>query len=120
MLGIAVARLGRRVMERKFPEMSLNSNFQMTGFLTLFAAISAIFGLTFARADNVSIVYGNFKTAINAVSMVASESSTLLVEGAVLKNSAIEATGSGGSEGEGSALSEIDYVNGKEYREIRK
>lgn len=117
-LGVAVARLGRHAMEKRFPEMSLNSNFQMTGFLTVFAVLSTAFGLSFARADNVSIVYGNFRTAINAVSMVASESATLIVENAVMKNSAIES--GTGAEGEGSPLSEIDYVNGKEYRNIRR
>ncbi|MDQ1343595.1 MAG: hypothetical protein QG650_314 [Patescibacteria group bacterium] len=117
--GIATVRLGRRFMEKRFPEMALNSNFQFTGFLTVFAIVSASFGLTFARADNVAIVYSNFHTAINAVSMVASESTTLIVENAMTKVNVLE-----GGEGESdtekkSPLSEIDYVNGKEYRDIK-
>lgn len=79
-LGIAVARLAQRFMEKRSPEMALNANFQITGFLTVFAVISTTFALTFARGDNVSIVYSNFRSVINAVSMIASESSALIIE----------------------------------------
>ena len=66
-----------------------------------------------------SIVYSNFHTAINAVSMVASESTTLIAEGISAKTSAIEA-GEGEGKSKKSALESIDYVNGKTYEKIRK
>ncbi len=97
--------------------MALNSNFQITGFLTVFAIVSATFGLTFARADNVAIIYSNFQPVINAVSMVASESSKLVVEGVAVKTSVMESgEGEGDSE---SALEKIDYVNGVTYEKVR-
>jgi hypothetical protein len=116
--GIAVARLVRRGIEKRFPEITLNTNLQLTGFFTVFAVISAVFGLTFARADNVAIVYSNFRPIINAVSMVASESSRLVIEHAAVKTSVME-SGEGES-GKDFPLSEIDYVNGTGYFDIRE
>lgn len=89
-LGIASARIFRRVFEKRYPEMALNSNFQVTGFLTVFAIVSTVFGLTFARADNVSIVYSNFRPFVNAVSMVASESASLIAKTAAMKTNVLE------------------------------
>lgn len=66
-----------------------------------------------------SIVYSNFKTAINAVSIVASESAELIVENAVLKTSVLE-NGEGEGEYAESDLEKIDYANGKPYRDIHK
>lgn len=97
----------------------MNSNFQITGFLTVFAVVSATFALTFARADNVSIVYSNFRSVINAVSMVASESSALIAEDFSMKASVIE-SGEGEEANERSALEKIDYVNGETYEKIRR
>lgn len=97
--------------------MALNSNFQITGFLTVFAIVSATFGLTFARADNVAIIYSNFQPAINAVSMVASESSKLVIEGVAIKSSVLE-SGEGESENE-TSLEKIDYVNGITYEKLK-
>jgi hypothetical protein len=115
--GIALSRIVRRAIEKHFPEVSLNTNLQLTGFLAIFATISTIFGLTFARQDNTAIVYSNFRTAINAVSLVASESAKLLIEDAAIKASVMER--SEGGEGV-SPLSEIDYVHGMEYRNMGK
>ncbi|MFB0964224.1 MAG: hypothetical protein QMC36_00695, partial [Patescibacteria group bacterium] len=42
-LGLASAKSFRRFFEKKYPEMALNSNFQITGFLTVFAVVSATF-----------------------------------------------------------------------------
>lgn len=43
LLGISSAKLVRRFFEKRYPEMALNSNFQITGFLTVFAIVSATF-----------------------------------------------------------------------------
>lgn len=51
--------------------------------------------------------------------MVASESSTLVVEGVVIKTSSMESGAGEGSESE-STLEKIDYVNGDTYEKIRK
>lgn len=49
--------------------------------------------------------------------MVASESTQLIMENVAFKANVLE---SGEGEGAPSVLEEIDYVNGKSYREIRK
>lgn len=41
--GIATARLLRRAVEKRAPDVALNANFQITGFLTIFAVVSATF-----------------------------------------------------------------------------
>ena len=115
---IALARMARHAIEKRFPEVSLNGNFQFTGFLTVFATIFAVFGLTFARQDNVSIIYSNFRPAVNALSMVASESTELVMKGAAMKTNVME-SGSGAGKGN-FPLSEIDYVNGIGYGKVAK
>lgn len=113
--GIAATRLAGKAFERRFPEMALNANFQLTGALSILAVVSMAFSLTFAREDNVAIVYSNFRTGINAMSMVASESAKLLMESAALKTNVLE---NGEREGE-SPLSKIDYVRGKKYQDVK-
>lgn len=52
--------------------------------------------------------------------MVASESSALIVEGVVMKTSAIEGGEGSADRDTESALEKIDYVNGKTYDNLRK
>ena len=78
------------LITRFAPRFGLVSNFQLTPYFALFGAISLSFALSFGMRDNMSIVYSNYKTAINAVTLITSETlSNITISG--IKASLFEA-----------------------------
>lgn len=88
-LTFGLVRLAKNVFVKKMPEIALTANFQLATFILIFATVSLSFGLTFGLKDNMRIVYQNFRSAINASTLIASETVSIFAQDA-LKASAIE------------------------------
>ena len=89
-IGYLVVRRVNALISRYAPRFGLVSNFQLTPYLAFFGAISLSFALSFGMRDNMSIVYSNYRTAINAVTLITSETlSNITVSG--IKASLFEA-----------------------------
>jgi len=83
----------------------------------LFAAISLSFSLSFGLKDNMSIVYNNYRSLINASTLVTSESLKILNLN-LLKSSGFE-SGAPVVEEE-SVFSRINYIEGIDYQKASK
>jgi hypothetical protein len=117
-LGYLLVRGVNTLISRYAPRFGLVSNFQLTPYFVLFGAISLSFALTFGMRDNMSIVYSNYKTAINAVTLITSETLSQ-VNFSGIKASIFEAN-SIPEKSSPSRLEQVDYLKGNSYRDIQK
>jgi hypothetical protein len=93
------------------------SNFQLTPYFALFGALSLSFALSFGMRDNIHIVYSNYRTAINAVTLITSETlSNMSFSG--IKASLMEANSPNETKSP-SKLEQVDYLKGNSYRDLQ-
>jgi hypothetical protein len=112
-------RLVRRLVQLKFPELALSSNFQFGSFLTLFALVTLTFGVTFGLKDNMHIVYENYRTVINASTIVTSETLKVLNLN-LFKASGLESEPGTPLDINSEVFSRVNYIDGIDYQKASK
>lgn len=112
-------RLVRRLANAKFPELVLTSNFQFGSFLLIFAVLSLSFGATFGLRDNMSIVYDNYRSVINASTLVTSETVKML-NFQLIKASGLEGNVDHQSNRDSDIFSRMNYIDGTDYQKASK
>jgi hypothetical protein len=117
-VGYLLVRALSKAISRIAPRLALVSNFQLTPYFALFGAISLSFALTFGMRDNVAIIYSNYKTTINAMTLITSETlSHINLSG--IKASLFESSGTSVNLPV-NKLKQVDYLQGTEYRDLQK
>lgn len=108
-------RMVRRIIKASFPELALTSNFQFGSFLSIFAIISLVFAATFGLKDNMHIIYNNYRSMINASTLVTTETIKVLNLN-LFKASGFETEPGSPLDQESEIFSRMNYIDGIDYQ----
>jgi len=116
-LVIALTGLGDRVVSKRWPQLHANLNFQVRAAAVCVGVFAIALGATVGLKDNLSLAYKNFQSAINALTLPASE--TLAMLGNQVRLLTADVTDSGRREPGGPSLQDVDYLAGRGLTEVR-
>ena len=114
---IAITGIGDRIVSRRWPQLYANLNFQVRTAAVGVAVFALVLGATVGLKDNLSLAYRNFQSAINALTLPASE--TLALLGNQVRLLTADVTDAGNREPQGPSLKDVDYLAGRGLTEVR-